>query len=87
MTGHELGAAVGVGAISAVATGASSLVAGYEDGFLAVTAVAAALAALAMVAVRKRVRMSACRRTERTKEDAQGDGSSSLGQLSKRASR
>jgi MFS family permease len=52
-TGHELGAAVGVAAISAVATGASSLVPGYDDGFLAVTAVAAAVAALAMVAVPK----------------------------------
>ena len=52
-TGHELGAAFGVAAITAVATGASSLVAGYEDGFVAVTAVAAAVGALALVAVPK----------------------------------
>jgi EmrB/QacA subfamily drug resistance transporter len=52
-TGHELGAAFGVAAFSAVATGASSLVAGYDHGFLAVTAVAAAVAVLAMVAVPK----------------------------------
>jgi EmrB/QacA subfamily drug resistance transporter len=49
-TGHELGAAFGVAAISAVATGASTFVAGYADGFLAVTAVAALVSVVAILA-------------------------------------
>jgi EmrB/QacA subfamily drug resistance transporter len=49
-TGHELGAAFGVAAISAVATGASTFVAGYADGFVAVAAVAALASAVAILA-------------------------------------
>jgi EmrB/QacA subfamily drug resistance transporter len=49
-TGHELGAAFGVAAISAVATGASTFVAGYASGFAAVAAVAALVATIAFVA-------------------------------------
>jgi EmrB/QacA subfamily drug resistance transporter len=49
-TGHELGAAFGVAAISAVATGASTFVAGYADGLLAVAVVAAVVAMIAVVA-------------------------------------
>jgi EmrB/QacA subfamily drug resistance transporter len=48
-TGHELGAAFGVAAISAVATAASTFVAGYADGFVAVAAVAAVVASVAIV--------------------------------------
>jgi hypothetical protein len=48
-TGHELGAAFGVAAISAVATAAPTFVAGYADGFVAVTAVAALVAGVAVV--------------------------------------
>jgi EmrB/QacA subfamily drug resistance transporter len=51
-TGHELGAAFGVAAISAVATGASTFVGGYADGFVAVAAVAALVAGVAIVAGR-----------------------------------
>jgi EmrB/QacA subfamily drug resistance transporter len=50
-TGHELGAAFGVAAISAVATAASTFVAGYADGFAAVAATAALVALVAIVAV------------------------------------
>jgi EmrB/QacA subfamily drug resistance transporter len=50
-TGHELGAAFGVAAISAVATAASTFVAGYADGFVAVAAVAALVASIATTAV------------------------------------
>jgi EmrB/QacA subfamily drug resistance transporter len=49
-TGHELGAAFGVAAISAVATAASTFVAGYANGFVVVAAVAALVAGLAVVA-------------------------------------
>jgi EmrB/QacA subfamily drug resistance transporter len=49
-TGHELGAAFGVAAISAVATAASTFVGGYADGFAAVAVVAAVLAMIALVA-------------------------------------
>jgi EmrB/QacA subfamily drug resistance transporter len=49
-TGHELGAAFGVAAISAVATAASTFVAGYSNGFAAVAAVAALVAGIAIVA-------------------------------------
>jgi EmrB/QacA subfamily drug resistance transporter len=49
-TGHELGAAFGVAAISAVATAAPTFVAGYADGFLVVAAVAALTAGLALAA-------------------------------------
>lgn len=49
-TGHELGAAFGVAAISAVATAAPTFVAGYADGFLAVAAVGAAVAIITLVA-------------------------------------
>jgi EmrB/QacA subfamily drug resistance transporter len=50
-TGHELGAAFGVAAISAVATSASTFVAGYEAGFAAVAALAAVVATIALVAI------------------------------------
>jgi EmrB/QacA subfamily drug resistance transporter len=50
MTGHELGAALGVAAISAIATAASTFVAGYADGFAAVAAGAGALAIVTLVA-------------------------------------
>jgi EmrB/QacA subfamily drug resistance transporter len=49
-TGHELGAAFGVAAISAVATAASTFVAGYADGFAVVTVAAAVTAILSLVA-------------------------------------
>jgi EmrB/QacA subfamily drug resistance transporter len=49
-TGHELGAAFGVAAISAVATAAPTFVAGYADGFIAVAAVAALVATVTVVA-------------------------------------
>jgi EmrB/QacA subfamily drug resistance transporter len=49
-TGHELGAAFGVAASSAVATAASTFVAGYADGFIAVAAVAALVALVATLA-------------------------------------
>jgi EmrB/QacA subfamily drug resistance transporter len=49
-TGHELGAAFGAAAISAVATGASTFVGGYADGFAAVAAVGAVVAIVALVA-------------------------------------
>jgi MFS family permease len=49
-TGHELGAAFGTAAISAVATGASTFVAGYAEGFAAVAAVGAVAALIAVVA-------------------------------------
>jgi EmrB/QacA subfamily drug resistance transporter len=48
-TGHELGAAFGVAAISAVATAAATFVAGYEDGFVVVAAVAALSAIVALL--------------------------------------
>jgi EmrB/QacA subfamily drug resistance transporter len=48
-TGHELGAAFGVAAFSAVATGATTFSAGYADGFLAVAVVAAAVGVVAML--------------------------------------
>jgi EmrB/QacA subfamily drug resistance transporter len=50
-TGHELGAAFGVAAISAVATSASTFVGGYEAGFAAVAALAALIATIALVAI------------------------------------
>jgi EmrB/QacA subfamily drug resistance transporter len=50
-TGHELGAAFGVAAVSAVATAASTFVAGYTNGFVAVAAVAALVASVAIMAV------------------------------------
>jgi len=49
-TGHELGSAFGVAAISAVATAAPTFVAGYADGFVAVAAVAALVAAITITA-------------------------------------
>jgi EmrB/QacA subfamily drug resistance transporter len=49
-TGHELGAAFGVAALSAVATAPSSFVAGYADGFVAIALVAAAVAIVAIFA-------------------------------------
>jgi EmrB/QacA subfamily drug resistance transporter len=57
-TGHELGAAFGVAAISAVATAAATFVAGYEDGFVVVAAVAA-LAAIVALLVTPAVRPAA----------------------------
>jgi EmrB/QacA subfamily drug resistance transporter len=50
-TGHELGAAFGTAAISAVATAATTFVAGYADGFTVVAAVAALTALVSLVAV------------------------------------
>jgi len=47
-TGHELGAAFGVAAISAVVTAASTFVAGYGDGFIVVAAVAGVSAVVAL---------------------------------------
>jgi EmrB/QacA subfamily drug resistance transporter len=49
-TGHELGAAFGVAAVSAVATGATTLAAGYADGVVAIAAVAAFVALVAILA-------------------------------------
>ena len=49
-TGHELGAAFGVAAISAIATAAPTFVAGYADGFAAVAVVGAVVAIIALVA-------------------------------------
>jgi Na+/melibiose symporter-like transporter len=49
-TGHELGAAFGVAAISAIATSAPTFVAGYADGFAAVAVVAALVALITLVA-------------------------------------
>ena len=48
-TGHELGAAFGVAAISAVATAASTFVAGYANGFAAVAVAAGVVAILSLV--------------------------------------
>jgi MFS family permease len=50
-TGHELGAAFGVAAISAIATAASTFAAGYADGFVVVATVAAVAAIITLVAV------------------------------------
>jgi EmrB/QacA subfamily drug resistance transporter len=50
-TGHELGAALGVAAISAVATAASTFVGGYEAGFVAVAALAAVVTTIALAAL------------------------------------
>jgi Na+/melibiose symporter-like transporter len=50
-TGHELGAAFGVAATSAVATAAPTFVGGYADGFAAVAAIAALVATIALVAI------------------------------------
>jgi EmrB/QacA subfamily drug resistance transporter len=47
-TGHELGAAFGVAGISVVATAASTFVAGYSNGFVAVAGIAALVALLAL---------------------------------------
>jgi EmrB/QacA subfamily drug resistance transporter len=49
-TGHELGAAFGVAAISAVATAASTFVGGYSNGFAVVAVVAAVVAMIALIA-------------------------------------
>jgi EmrB/QacA subfamily drug resistance transporter len=50
-TGHELGAAFGAAAISAVATAAPTFVAGYADGFAAVAATAGVVALVALKAI------------------------------------
>jgi sugar phosphate permease len=55
-TAHEVGAALGVAVLAAVAAiGAAatdaSLAAGYEDGFIASAGIALALAAVAVIAV------------------------------------
>jgi EmrB/QacA subfamily drug resistance transporter len=51
-TAHELGAALGVAVLSAVAlSGSGGFAAGYGDGFLAAAAIAAALAVVALVAL------------------------------------
>jgi EmrB/QacA subfamily drug resistance transporter len=49
-TGHELGAAFGVAAISAIATAAPTFVDGYADGFAAVAVVGAVVAVIALLA-------------------------------------
>ena len=59
MTAHEIGAALGVAALSAVAAAEASgsgrlhagIAAGYQDGFLAATAIAAVLAFVALLAL------------------------------------
>lgn len=52
MTSHELGAALGVAVLSAIAaTSGGHFAAGYEDGFLAVSVIALVLIAVAFVAV------------------------------------
>jgi sugar phosphate permease len=55
-TAHEIGAALGVAVLAAVAAignaaGASDLAAGYQDGFITAAVIALGLAALALVAV------------------------------------
>jgi hypothetical protein len=51
-TAHELGAALGVAVLSAVAlSGSNGFAAGYGDGFLAAAAIATALALVALFAV------------------------------------
>jgi EmrB/QacA subfamily drug resistance transporter len=50
-TAHELGAAIGVAVLGAIATAASSLTAGYGDAFLVAAAVAAAMAIVAALAL------------------------------------
>jgi EmrB/QacA subfamily drug resistance transporter len=50
-TAHELGAALGVAVLAAVATGAGGIAAGYGDGFLIAAAVSGALAVLTGVGV------------------------------------
>jgi hypothetical protein len=50
-TGHELGAAFGVAAISAVASAASTFVGGYADGFAAVAVIAGVVAVVSLVAI------------------------------------
>jgi EmrB/QacA subfamily drug resistance transporter len=57
-TAHEVGAALGLAVIAAVAAigdaaNAASIAAGYEDGFIAAAAIALALAAVAVAAVPK----------------------------------
>jgi len=49
-TGHELGAAFGVAAVSAVAVAAPTLIAGYADGFVAVALVGAVAAIVTLLA-------------------------------------
>jgi MFS family permease len=59
MTGHEIGAALGVAVLSAIAAAGAGgsgrlhagLAAGYQDGFLAATIIAAALAVTALLAL------------------------------------
>jgi hypothetical protein len=58
MTGHEIGAALGVAVLSAVAAAATGvgsvharLSAGYQDGFLAATLIAAGLALATLLAL------------------------------------
>jgi MFS family permease len=57
MTAHEIGAALGVAVLSAVAVAGAGgslhagIAAGYQDGFLAATIIAAALALMALLAL------------------------------------
>ncbi len=57
MTSHEIGAALGVAVLSAVAVAGAGgslhagIAAGYQDGFLAATIIAAALALIALLAL------------------------------------
>jgi len=50
-TAHELGAALGVAVLSAVAASVPDAAAGYDDGFLVAAGIAAGLAVLALLAV------------------------------------
>lgn len=50
-TAHELGAALGVATLAAVATANGNPVSGYSDGFLVAAAIAALLAAVSVVAL------------------------------------
>jgi EmrB/QacA subfamily drug resistance transporter len=51
MTAHEVGAALGVAVVAAVAAGAGTVVDGYRAGFLVAALICLALAALALAAV------------------------------------
>jgi LPXTG-motif cell wall-anchored protein len=50
-TAHELGAAIGVAVLASVATGGSGIADGFGDGFLVASAVATAMALIAVVAL------------------------------------
>ena len=50
-TAHEVGAALGVGVLTAIALGAGDLALGHERGFVAAAVIAAVLAAVAVAAL------------------------------------